>query len=185
MELVNTALEACRPVKPVDFTPRLNGSTTSLGKNRRRSEDPKCRHYKHGTITVRATIVDSDGIPLNRLGVATKSPVSMSFFIAGGPDVIRLLYNKRGQIDTEQQPPQTQVANESGGTFTTNAISDYAYSFKTKAPATFRSHPIGVSARRNLSEFGTFDEWSETCNDVFNFVPNANPVAVTRSVVTA
>ena len=46
------------------------------------------------------------------------------------------------------------------------------------------THAIGVSAQRDLSEFGTFDEWSETSNDVFNFVPNGNPVSVTRSVVT-
>ena len=47
-----------------------------------------------------------------------------------------------------------------------------------------RPTAIGVSAQRNLSEFGTFDEWSETANDVFNFVPNGSPVTVTRSVVT-
>jgi OmcA/MtrC family decaheme c-type cytochrome len=84
-------------------------------------------------------------------------------------------------------PPQTQAANDSGGTFTTNAIGDYTYTFKTKAPASFDptvTHAVGVSAQRNLSEFGAFDEWSETSNDVFNFVPNGNPVSVTRSVVT-
>ena len=45
------------------------------------------------------------------------------------------------------------------------------------------THSIGVSAQRNLAEFGTFDEWSETSNDVFTFVPNGSAVKVTRSVV--
>ena len=34
-------------------------------------------------------------------------------------------------------PSQTQAANDSGGTFAMNAIGDYTYTFKTKAPATF------------------------------------------------
>jgi len=89
-------------------------------------------------------------------------------------------------IPGNNQPPQTQAANDSGGTFTNNAIGDYTYTFKTKAPVTFdatTTNAIGVSAQRNLAEFGTFDEWSETSNDVFNFVPNGSPVKVTRSVV--
>jgi OmcA/MtrC family decaheme c-type cytochrome len=46
------------------------------------------------------------------------------------------------------------------------------------------THAIGVSAQRNLSEYGTFVEWSETSNDVYSFVPNGSAVTVTRSVVT-
>jgi OmcA/MtrC family decaheme c-type cytochrome len=83
-------------------------------------------------------------------------------------------------------PPQVQAANDSGGTFTKNADGDYTYTFKTKAPAGFdatATHTIGVSAQRNLTEFMTYDEWSETANDVFNFVPNGSPVSVVRSVV--
>ena len=86
-----------------------------------------------------------------------------------------------------QNPPQTQRSTYSGGTFTNNAIGDYTSTFKTKAPANFDptvTHAIGVSTQRDLSEFGTFDEWSETSNDVFNFVPNGNPVSVTRPVAT-
>ena len=51
---------------------------------------------KDGTITVRATIVDSDGIPLDRLGVATKGPVSMSFiaaYIPAGQIAVRVLHD--------------------------------------------------------------------------------------------
>lgn len=70
--LVNIALAAHRPVKPLDFTarmnPRLNGSTPSLGKTGVVVKIHNAAIAKDGTITVRATIVDSDGIPLDRLG---------------------------------------------------------------------------------------------------------------------
>ena len=84
--LVSTAAAAHRPVKPVDFTaklnPRLNGSTTSLGKTGVVMKIQNAAIAKDGTITVRATIVDSDGIPLDRLGIATKGPVSLRFIAA-------------------------------------------------------------------------------------------------------
>ena len=81
---------------------------------------------------------------------------------------------------------QIQASTDSGGAFTKNADGDYTYTFKTKAPAGFDAtvtHSIGVSAQRDLSEFMTYDEWSETANDVFNFVPDGSAVKVTRSVV--
>jgi OmcA/MtrC family decaheme c-type cytochrome len=145
---------------------------------------------KDGTITVRATITDSDGTPLDRLGKATQGPVSMSFiaaYIPAGQTQYVSYTTTVAKATLNSNPSQTQAANDSGGTFTTNAVGDYTYTFKTKAPSNFdatASHSIGVSAQRDLSEFGTFDEWSETSNDVFTFVPNGSPVTVTRSVVT-
>jgi len=145
---------------------------------------------KDGTITVRATIVDSDGTPLDSLGLATNGPVSMSFiaaYIPAGQSQYVSYTTSVSAATITKNPSQTQAANDSGGTFSTNAIGDYTYTFKTKAPVTFdatATHSIGVSAQRNLAEFGTFDEWSETSNDVFSFVPNGSVVKVTRSVVT-
>src|ERR1035441_9736152 len=83
--LFNTASAADRPAKkPVDFTAtaRLNGSTTSLGKTGVVVKIQSAAIAKDGTISVRATIVDSDGLPLDRLGVTSKGPVSMSFIAA-------------------------------------------------------------------------------------------------------
>src|ERR1017187_4111934 len=83
--LFNTAFADDHRGKPaVDFaatsaTARLNGSTSSLGKTGVVVKIQSAAIAKDGTITVRATIVDSDGNPLDRLGVATKGPVSMSF----------------------------------------------------------------------------------------------------------
>jgi OmcA/MtrC family decaheme c-type cytochrome len=192
--LVNIALAERRPVKPVDFTarmnPRLNGSTTSLGKTGAVVKIQNAAIAKDGTITVRVTIVDSDGIPLDRLGLATKGPVMLRFiaaYIPAGQSQYVAYTTTVAKATINQNPSQTQAATDSGGTFTNNAIGDYTYTFQTKAPAGFDptvTHAMGVSAQRDLSEFGTFDEWSETSNDVFNFVPNGNPVNVTRSVVT-
>ena len=188
-----TASAAERKVKPaVDFTatPMLNGTTTSLGKTGVVVKIQSAAVAKDGTITARATIVDSDGFPLDRLGVATKGPVSMSFiaaYIPAGQTQYVSYTTSVAAATLNKNPSQTQAANDSGGTFTTNAVGDYTYTFKTKAPATFDAtvtHAIGVSAQRNLAEFGTFDEWSETSNDVFTFVPNGSAVKVTRSVVT-
>jgi len=179
------------PRKPVDFTARLNGTTDSLGKTGVTVKIQSAAIAKDGTITVRATIVDSNGIPLDRLGVVTNGPVSMSFIAAyipaGQTQYVSYTTSVSNPTLNLTMPPQTQAANDSGGTFTMNTIGDYTYTFKTKAPVTFDptvTTSIGVSAQRDLSAFGTFDEWSETGNDVFNFVPNGSPVTVTRSVAT-
>jgi OmcA/MtrC family decaheme c-type cytochrome len=180
--------------KAVDFTttvnPMLNGPTTSLGHTGVVVKIQSASIAKDGTITARATIVDTDGHPLDRLGATTAGPVSMSFiaaYIPAGQTQYVSYTTSVAAATLNNNPSQVQAANDSGGTFTTNAVGDYTYTFKTKAPTTFdatATHSIGVSAQRNLAEYGTFDEWSETSNDVFTFVPNGSPVTVTRSVVT-
>src|SRR5271157_3357527 len=191
--LFNTASADDHPAKRlVDFaaSAQLNGSTTSLGKTGVVVKIQSAAIAKDGTITARATIVNSDGFPLDRLGVATKGPVSMRFiaaYIPAGQTQYVSYTTSVAAATLNNNPSQTQAANDSGGTFATNAIGDYTYTFKTKVPTTFDrtvTHAIGVSAQRNLSEFGTFDEWSETSNDVINFVPDGAPLTVTRSVVT-
>jgi hypothetical protein len=75
--LFNIASAADRRVKPpVDFTasPMLNGTTSSLGKTGVVVKIQSAAVAKDGTITVRATIVDADGFPLDRLGATTKGP---------------------------------------------------------------------------------------------------------------
>src|ERR1035437_6940733 len=191
--LFNISSAADHRAKPaVDFTatPMLNGTTSSLGKTGVVVKIQSAAIAKDGTITARATIVDSDGTSLDRLGVATNGPVSMSFiavYIPKGKTQCFSYPTPTAAATLNKNPSQIQAANDSGGTFVTNAIGDYTYTFKTKAPATFDptvTHAIGVSVNRNLAEFGTFDEWSEVSNDVFNFVPNGSTVTVTRSVVT-
>jgi OmcA/MtrC family decaheme c-type cytochrome len=189
---VNTASADRHPVakRAVDFTAKLNGTTNALGRTGVVVKIQSAAIAKDGTITVRATIVDADGHPLDRLGVTTPGPVSMSFiaaYIPAGQTQYVSYTTTVAKATINNNPPQTQAANDSGGTFTTNALGDYTYTFKTKAPANFDAtvtHSIGVSARRDLSEYGEFDEWSEVGNDVYSFVPNGSPVKVTRSVAS-
>jgi OmcA/MtrC family decaheme c-type cytochrome len=191
--LFNTAFAADIPVKPaVNFNANamLNGVTSSLGHTGVVVKIQSAAIAKDGTITVRATIVDTDGLPLDRLGVSSNGKVSLSFIAATIPAgqtqyVSYTTTVAKATINTN--PNQIQAANDSGGAFTTNAIGDYVYTFKTKAPVTFdptATNAIGVSAARDLSEFGTFDEWSQVSNDVFTFVPDGSAVKATRSVVT-
>jgi OmcA/MtrC family decaheme c-type cytochrome len=190
---LNTAVAATRPrppKKPVDFTARLNGTTNALGKTGVVVKIQSASIAKDGTITARATIVDSAGKPLDRLGVATPGAVSMSFICAyipaGQAQYVSYTTSVAKPTLNTSMPPQTQAANDSGGTFTTNAIGDYTYTFKTKAPAGFDTTvttSVGVSAQRNLAAYGEFDEWSEVGNDVYSFVPDGSAVKTTRQVV--
>ena len=183
--------KAGAPKKVVDFTAKLNGTTNSLGKTGVVPKIQSAAIAKDGTITVRATIVDNNGLALDRLGVATLGPVSMSFIAAyipaGQSQYVSYTTTVLKPTLNLNMPAQTQAANDSGGTFTNNAIGDYTYTFKTKAPTTFDATAvtsIGVSAARNLAAYGTFDEWAEVGNDVFSFIPNGDKVKATRSIAT-
>src|SRR5260370_42280622 len=76
--LVNAAYAGDRPAKrTVDFSALLNGTTSSLVKTGVVVKIQAAAIAKDGTITIRATIVYSDGNPLHRLGVATNGPASI------------------------------------------------------------------------------------------------------------
>ncbi len=195
LALITTAYagDQKKRTKPmVDFsaTAKLNGTTSSLGKTGVVVKITSAAIAKDGTITARATIVDNDGFPLDRLGAITKGPVTLSFICAYIPagQTQYVSYTTTVLASTlNSNPSQTQAANDSGGTFTTNAIGDYTYTFKTKAPTTFdvtANTSIGVSAYRNLAEFGTFDEWTEVSNDIYTFRPDGGGLAPLRSIVT-
>ena len=139
---------------------------------------------KDGTITARVTIKDPKGLPLDRDGITTPGPVSMSLIATYIPAGQTQYYSYttttlKPSIPGNTNPAQIQAANDSGGTWTMNAVGDYTYTFKTKAPANFDptvTHAIGISANRNLSEFIAQEEWAQVGNDVFNFVPDGSKV---------
>ena len=142
-----------------------------------------------GTITARLTITDSAGHALDRTGTTTAGAVSLSLIAAtipAGQTQYVAYTTTLAKATLNNNPSQIQAANDSGGTFTQNAIGDYTYTFNTKAPAGFdatATHSIGVTAFRDLSTFGSYTEAFEASNDVFSFVPNGAPVTVTRAVV--
>ena len=57
------------PARTVDFTARLNGSTSSLGRTGVVVKIQSAAIANDGTITVRATIVDADGQPARSVWV--------------------------------------------------------------------------------------------------------------------
>src|SRR5262252_4412541 len=117
--LINTASAVDHPAKkPVDFSARAprNGETTSLGKTGVVVKIQSAAIAKDGTITVRATIVDADGFPLDRLGVASKGPVSLSFiagYIPAGQTQYVSYSTTVAKATINTNPSQTQAANDS------------------------------------------------------------------------
>ena len=143
-----------------------------------------------GTISARVKVTDPKGVPLDKDGVSTPGAITLRFiaaYIPAGQKEYVAYTTTVLKATLNNNPSQVQAATDSGGTFTSSAVGDYTYTFKTKAPTGFdatATHSIGVTAQRDLSEFMTYEEWSETANDVFNFVPNGSAVKVIRSVVS-
>ncbi|MEO8597429.1 MAG: OmcA/MtrC family decaheme c-type cytochrome [Candidatus Solibacter sp.] len=144
-----------------------------------------------GTIKARLTITDPKGVALDRDGIATPGAVSLSLIAAYIPAGQTKYYSYstttlKASLPGNTNAAQIQAANDSGGIWTKNGDGDYTYTFKTKAPTTFDTkvtHAIGVSARRDLSEFIEQEEWAQVGNDVFTFVPDGSPVKTVRDVV--
>ena len=139
-----------------------------------------------GTVQVRYTVTDPQGLPLDRLGVYTPGTVGSSFILASIPNgqTQYVSYTTR----TTAPSPITgvvavQAGADSGGTFTQNAIGDYTYTFKTKLPSNYdktATHTIGLYGSRNLTEFGLRVYAMDT---TYSWVPNGSPVTVTRDVI--
>ena len=102
-----------------------------------------------GTIQVKCTISDPLGLPLDRLGVNTPGPVSVSFIAATIPKGQKQYtsYTTRVRMAATGSATALQAAADTGGTFTSTADGQYTYTFNTKAPAGFdasATHTIGI-----------------------------------------
>jgi OmcA/MtrC family decaheme c-type cytochrome len=128
-------------------------------------------------------------LALDRNGVTTPGAVSLSLIAATIPAGKKQYFSYTTRLlrsTLNSNPGQDQAGMDSGGVWTTNATGNYTYTFQTKAPKGFdtaATHTIGVTATRDLSEFMSYDEWSEVANDVYNFVPDGSPVKTVRRVV--
>jgi OmcA/MtrC family decaheme c-type cytochrome len=139
-----------------------------------------------GTIKVRFTTTDPKGLPLDKDGVTTPGTIGPRFMIATIPAGQKQYksYISR-QVTGITGAVGNQATTDSGGVFTTNAVGDYTYTFKAKAPAGFdkhATHSIGVYGSRDLSEFD-MTGMINTSSDVFTFVPDGSAVVTTRDVV--
>ena len=118
--LLTASADTPKAKKAVDFGQKsLSGVTNPLGKTGVVVKIQSASIGKDGTISARATIVDGDGNPLDRLGIATKGPVSLSFiaaYIAAGQTQYTSYTTTVLASTTNGNPSQTQAANDSGGT---------------------------------------------------------------------
>ncbi len=138
-----------------------------------------------GTITARFTLTDPMTLPLDRNGITTPGPISTHFVVGTIPAGQEQYTNYITKQVVSGSTTATQTTSDSGGTYTTNAVGDYTYTFHTKAPAGFNphaTHSIGVWAERDLSEFN-LTTLSDGDSNVYNFVPDGSAVTVTRDVV--
>lgn len=139
-----------------------------------------------GTITAGFTITDPLGVPLDRLGINTPGPVSVSFICSYIPkgQTQYVAYTTRIQTSPITNVAATQATGESTGKFTQVADGEYTYVFTTKVPAGADlgvTTTIGAYGSRNLSEFGLPTNFADT---TYNFIPNGTKIALTpRDVV--
>jgi OmcA/MtrC family decaheme c-type cytochrome len=133
-------------------------------------------------------IADPKGVPLDRDGIETPGPVSVSFLAAYIPagQTQFVSYATRPQTSPITNQTAVQAGADSGGTTAKVATGEYVYTFKQKAVPPSGSydasatHRIGVYGSRNLTEFdlGTFFD-----DTVYDFVPSGASVARTRDVI--
>ena len=125
-----------------------------------------------GTISVDYKLTDPNGAPLDRNGVDTPGPISLSFvagYIPKGQEQYTsyVLRPATGAVSgTVNQP-----AADSGGTTQTVATGEYLYTFSTKAPSGFdptASNRVGIYGSRNLTQF---DLGTNFADATFDFVP--------------
>jgi OmcA/MtrC family decaheme c-type cytochrome len=136
-----------------------------------------------GTISVNFSVTDPMGVPLDRNGIATPGPISLSFLAAYIPAgqsqyVSYITRTATGAVSGTVN----QAAADSNGVYTT--VGDgYKYTFGTHAPAGFSTsvtNTIGIYGSRNLTEFDLGTNYAST---TYNFVPNGSAVTVTRDVI--
>jgi OmcA/MtrC family decaheme c-type cytochrome len=136
-----------------------------------------------GTVRARLRIADPRNVPLDREGITTPGPVSLSFLIGYIPAdqtqyVSYITRSRTGGGRTVQQ-----ATGENNGTWQKTADGEYTYTFFNKAPSTIdrsATHTVGVYGSRNLTEF---DMGTSRDDAVFNFVPAGGAVTKVRDVV--
>jgi OmcA/MtrC family decaheme c-type cytochrome len=138
-----------------------------------------------GTVKARFTITDPMGLPLDKDGIYTPGPVTMSFILARIPKGQRqyVAYTVRTQTSPITGVSAVQGGADSGGTYEKVADGDYIYTFRTKLPADYDktvTHTVGLYGRRTLTDF---DMGVNLDDAVYNWVPDGSPVTVTRDVI--
>lgn len=139
-----------------------------------------------GTVRYQFKITDPAGAPLDREGITTPGPVSVSSVVAWIPrgEGIYTSYTTRIQTSPSTGNRAGQAAADTGGTFTKISDGVYEYRFGTKLPANYdraATHTVAAWASRNLAEF---DLGTTPAAKAFNWVPSGSAVTETRHITT-
>ena len=140
-----------------------------------------------GTISVDYKLADPNGAPLDRTGVTTPGPITLSFLAAYIPKGQEQYtsYIVRTATAATGGATATQAAADSGGTTQSVTAGEYVYTFATKAPSGFdptATHRIGIYGSRNLTEFSLGTNYADA---TFDFVPAGGTPAPRDIVRTA
>jgi OmcA/MtrC family decaheme c-type cytochrome len=138
-----------------------------------------------GTIKARFRLTDPKGQPLDREGIVTPGPVSISFIASYIPSDQSqyVAYTTRVQTSPITKTSAIQAGTDAGGVFEKVGDGEYVYTFRTKAPVNFdatATHSIGAYSSRDLTEF---DLGTQFADNVFTFAPNGSKVTKTREVI--
>jgi OmcA/MtrC family decaheme c-type cytochrome len=137
-----------------------------------------------GVISVKYTLTDPAGLPLDAAGVTTPGAVALAFvasYIPKGRE--QYVAYTTGPATGKVLGAITRPAFELGGTSTSVGPGQYEYTFKAKAPAGFdatATTTVAVDGNRDLTAFNLSIYYAGA---TFNFVPNGSPVTVTRDVI--
>jgi OmcA/MtrC family decaheme c-type cytochrome len=142
-----------------------------------------------GTISVDFTLADPKGLPLDKDGIFTPGPVTVSFLIAYIPKgqtqytsyISRLVKAATGSATATQATGESMTT----GTLQTVKQGEYIYTFKAKAPTGFdptATHRIGIYGSRNLTDFDLGTNYDDA---TFDFVPAGGTPAPRDIVRTA
>ena len=141
-----------------------------------------------GTVSYTFTVTDPRGAPLDREGVTTPGPISVSSILARIPagQTLYEAYTTRTRSSSMTGLTATQATSDSGGSFSKLGEGEYMYTFGTKVPADADlsvTHTIAAYVTRNLSEF---ELANNDVSDTFDFVPDGSAAPdVTLSVTDA
>jgi OmcA/MtrC family decaheme c-type cytochrome len=140
-----------------------------------------------GTISVDYKLSDPNGAPLDRSGVVTPGPISLSFLAAYIPKGQEQYtsYIVRTAMAATGTATATQAAADSGGTTQTVNTGEYIYTYHTKAPSGFdptATNRIGIYGSRNLTQFDLGTNYADA---TYDFVPGGGTPAPRDIVRTA
>jgi len=131
---------------------------------------------------VELSFTDDLGQPLDRAGILTPGPISMSFILswynAGLRDYVA--YTTRPQTSPITGETAVQASSDSGGSFEDLEMGRARYTFGTELPTGYDmtvTHTLGIYASRDLND--TPLETTQYDNVEFDFVPDGSAVTDT------